>query len=186
MASADYRWNTGTINKEEIEALERYGIDRKDYGYQVDDDEGSHLKGDWNDMRKELAKRANAEYDTRRTFEASAMAGDETSRKYAEEGFEDATDVVTAYDHMKGLKKENVGGGGMRGAENRASLTQAMVDKDRNQLKSSFDDKFKAMDVQEGKNEDISFGSKEPSFEITQAKERVSSYLNRNGSIYGK
>lgn len=189
---ADHRWRTGTINKEEIETLQRYGIDRNDYGYQKDDDEGSHLKGDWDDMRQELATRAMGDYDTRRTFEASAMAGDKKSRKYAEGGFNDATDVVSGYQHMRDLKKEHVGGGGMRGAKNIAGLTQAMVDHDRNTFIEQNDDKYASQDdlenfepIDNGPTWNDSKNGEELSTEISEAKERVKAWQDYNLSGEG-
>ena len=146
---ADDRWRKGTLNQEEVETLQRYGIDRKEYGYQKDDDEGSHLKGDYDDLRKELANRAMGDYDTRRTMGASAMAGNEKSKEFAENGFADAMDVVKGYDHMKSLKKEYVGGGGMRGAKNIAGLTHAMVELDRDNLNETLDNKYKREPVQD-------------------------------------
>ena len=131
---ADARWRTGALNAEEIETLERYGIDRKEYGYQKDDDEGSHLKGDYDDLRRELASRAMNDYDTRRPIEASALAGNEKSEKFAKRGYADAIDVVKGYRHLKDLKKEHVGGGGMIGPENEAGLTHAVVEYDRDKI----------------------------------------------------
>ena len=138
MATAEYRWSTGTFNKDEIETLGRYGIDHHEYGRQVDDDENSHLKGDYDDLRKELAKRASSDYDTRRPFEASALAGDKQSRKYATEGFEDAIDVVDAYAHMKTLGKKYGSGEDLLEQKNRSALTHGLVEHDRNTQNDRF------------------------------------------------
>ena len=54
---------------------------------------------------------------------------------------------------MRDLKKEYVGGGGMGGAENRASLTHALVNADRDALNASIDDRIGAMSVKDQEEE---------------------------------
>ena len=66
------------------------------------------------------------DYDTRRTMEAAAMAGNKDAKKYAKKGIK-AKNIQDAYGVMRDLKKEYVGGGGMDGAKNRAGLTHAML-----------------------------------------------------------
>ena len=67
------------------------------------------------DVKKDIAAAMMNDYDTRRTMEAAAMAGNKDAKKYAKKGFE-ADNIQDAYGVMRDLKKEYVGGGGMGGA----------------------------------------------------------------------
>ena len=59
--------------------------------------------------------------------------GNKDAKKFAKKGFK-AGNVYDAYDVMRDLKKEYVGGGGMGGEKNRAGLTYALVSADREGL----------------------------------------------------
>ena len=94
----------------------------------------------YDDVQSDIAKAMMNDYDTRRTFEAAAMAGNKDAKKFARKGIKDGK-IFEAYDVMKDLKKEYVGGGGMRGAKNEAGLTQALVEADRGKLLDDLKDK---------------------------------------------
>ena len=72
------------------------------------------------------------------------MAGNKDAKKYAKKGFK-AGGIQDAYGVMRDLKKEYVGGGGMGGAKNRASLTYAMVKEDRRVHNEDIDKRIAAI-----------------------------------------
>jgi hypothetical protein len=113
------------------------------------------------------------DYDTRRTMEAAAMAGNKDAKKYAKKGFK-AKNIYEAYDVMRDLKKEYVGGGGMRGAKNEAGLTYALVKADRENMLADLDEKY-------GKKDEP---SKDPADDIGKKADVVlSDHLKRAKSI---
>ena len=136
------------------------------------------------EVKKDIAKAMMNDYDTRRTMEAAAMAGNKDAKKYAKKGF-DADNIQDAYGVMRDLKKEYVGGGGMDGAENRASLTHALVNADRDALNASIDDRFAAMSVAQQRRRTKGFTyegpDKEISPEMQEAKEKVAAYEAQGG-----
>ena len=88
------------------------------------------------DVDKDIAKAMMNDYDYRRSMEAGAMAGNKDAAKFAKKGFK-AGNIYSAAQTMRDLKNEYVGGGGMNGPANRAGLTHALVQADRNkQLKT--------------------------------------------------
>jgi hypothetical protein len=93
------------------------------------------------DVKRDLSKAMMNDYDTRRTMEAAAMAGDKDAKKFAKKGIK-AGKVGAAWDTMKDLKKKYVGGGGMDGAKNRAGLTYAAVKADRDAQTAAYDDTY--------------------------------------------
>ena len=95
------------------------------------------------DVKRDLAKAMMNDYDTRRSMEAAAMAGNKDAKKYAKKGFEASTkSLMGGWNTMRDLKKEYVGGGGMGGAKNRAGLTHALVKADRENFIADNDAKY--------------------------------------------
>ena len=90
---------------------------------------------DADDVKRDLEEAMANDYDTRRSIEAAALNGNKEAQKMARKGIS-AKNAGRAWDLMKDLKKEYVGGGGMRGAKNEAGLTQAIVEADRKSLLS--------------------------------------------------
>ena len=81
------------------------------------------------------------DYDTRRSLEAAAMAGEKDAKKFAKKGIK-GKNIQEAYGVLRDLKKEYVGGGGMDGAKNRAGLTHALVKADREKFIEDNDAKY--------------------------------------------
>ena len=140
-------WKRGLMNfagdgggsKEAKELLERYNVegyrnsrsDRHSYGYRGTEQ-----------VQADLERAMMNDYDTRRSIEAAAMAGNKDAKKFAKKGIEGAKGLLGAHALMKDLKKEYVGGGGMNGAENRAGLTHALVKADRENFESGLDERY--------------------------------------------
>ena len=97
------------------------------------------------EVREDLAAAMMNDYDTRRTMEAAAMSGNKDAKKFAKKGF-DSGNLQDAYGVMRDLKKEYVGGGGMDGAKNRAGLTHALVNADRDNFTESLSGMFGSND----------------------------------------
>ena len=105
------------------------------------------------DVKKDIAKKMMNDYDTRRTLEAAAMAGDKKAKKFAKKGIKGGS-IQDAYGVLRDLKKEYVGGGGMDGAKNRAGLTYAAVKADREAQTAAYDEKYaKTTDLNKLKDE---------------------------------
>ena len=131
--------------KDVRDQLDRYGVEGARYSRA--DMQGYELTKNRtvDDVKADLSEAMMNDYDTRRGLEAAAMAGNEDALKYAENGIRaKAKDLVGAYDVMKALKKEHVGGGGMRGAKNEAGLTQALVQHERDVFNKSIDERIAA------------------------------------------
>ena len=123
--------------KEAQDMLKRYDVEGYSHGRT---DRGSEYRG-VDEVKKDLSNAMMNDYDTRRTMEAAAMAGNKDAKKFAKKGFK-AGNIQDAYGVMRDLKKEYVGGGGMGGAENRAGLTYAAVKADRNAQTAAYDEKY--------------------------------------------
>ena len=95
------------------------------------------------DVKKDIASAMMNDYDTRRSMEAAALMGNKDAKKFAKKGFK-AGNIYDAYGTMRDLKKEYVGGGGMDGPKNRAGLTQALVQADRDAFSSDIDSRIEA------------------------------------------
>ena len=127
----EQRFRAGVYNEEDQEMFKHYGIDANDYrrrgrpGQYDDDGRGPEA------LQKELEKRMNNDYSTRRSFEAAAMAGDEDARKYAEEGFDGYEGLSGGFAALRELKEKYGTGGGMHGYKNKAGLAQRIVDHSR-------------------------------------------------------
>ena len=120
----------------------------------------------------------NNDYDTRRSFEAAALAGDEDARKYAEEGFEGIEAAYGGFNALKDLKEKYGTGGGLSGAKNEAGLTQRIVDYERSEQTKQYESMFAPKDKQEAVSvdEQVAEANYEPSDKMKAAKERVANY----------
>ena len=141
----------GGGSKEAKELLERYGVEGYRHGRT---DRGSEYRG-FDEIKKDLSSAMMNDYDTRRTIEAAAMAGNKDAKRFAKRGIEGASGMVGAYDLMKDLKKEYVGGGGMNGAENRAGLTYAAVKADRDAQTAAYDKQYASQDMLNKKMDEL-------------------------------
>lgn len=133
----DYKYGVGEakhlMKRYDVEGAASYAPDGRSMGK-------IGLRSD-EDVKKDIASKMMNDYDTRRTMEAAAMAGNKNAKKYAKNGIK-GKNIQDAYGVMRDLKKEYVGGGGMDGAENRASLTYAAVKADRKNFIADNDAKY--------------------------------------------
>lgn len=118
------------------------------------------------DVKDDLQEAMMNDYDFRRGIEAAAMAGNKDARRYAKRGVK-KSNLADAYNVLKDLKKEHVGGGGMRGPENEAGLTYALVQHERDVFNESIDKRIA----------DATEGTAEDSIENTVEPERPSRHL---------
>ena len=134
------------------EMLDRYGVDGsrsvKPENRGVAPEGRDHREYD--EVKADLQKAMMNDYDTRRGMEAAALSGDNKARKFAEGGISEGN-MYRAYDHLKDLKKEHVGGGSMIGPENEAGLTMALVDHEREKQTEGYEEQFASQDFLEKK-----------------------------------
>lgn len=125
------------------------------------------------EVRSDIAAAMKNDYDTRRTMEAAALAGNKDARKFAKKGYKSGN-IFDAHSTMGDLEKEY-------GKEYGAGLTFAAVNDDRKALTK----KFTAMSAEDQQKR--TKGSKEkdfnaaPSPEVQAAKERVAAYQASKG-----
>ena len=147
----DYAYGSGEIG----DLMDRYGIEGT---RSIKPDNRGATPDSYNrsreDVDKDIAEAMMSDYDTRRTMEAAAMAGNKDAKKYAKKGFK-AKNIYEAYDVMRDLKKEYVGGGGMRGAKNEAGLTYALVKADRENMLAGLDEKYGQKEAPKDPADDI-------------------------------
>ena len=183
----DREFNRGLMNfagdlggsKEAKELLERYDVEGYRHGRT---DRGSTYRG-FDEIKKDLSAAMMNDYDTRRSIEAAAMAGNKGAQKFAKKGFtSNANSLVGGWDLMKDLKKEYVGGGGMMDAENRAGLTHALVMADRENQTADYRDEFapkSALEEMQNKIKQEAIAPEEPytpSPELEQARAQEEEY----------
>ena len=179
------RWRVGALNKDEIETMQRFGLDHRDYRDDADDEHG--FKGDYNQMQKDLQQAFSSDYHANRGLEASALAGDETSRNFSVYGGANAVNVNRSFQHMKDLNKEHGSGEDLTKPENIAGLTMNLVENEREVfnktidervdekaagLKSEFMEKLKAQEA--AATETIE--TQKPSDRLTQARQAVKDF----------
>jgi len=123
------------------------------------------------DVKGDLQEAMMNDYDTRRTFEAAALAGNKAAKKFAKKGFK-PSNMSEAWDVYKDMKKEYVGGGGMRGPKNEAGLTYAAVKSDRDKLVDSLSNTGGGSD-EEGQPTNPVAPNADPSEYLANARARV-------------
>ena len=183
-------WARGLMNfagdeggsKEAKELLERYKVKGSSSHYGTKPS-ARNLPEHFRDndvVKRELNEAMMNDYDTRRTIEAAAMAGNKDAKKFAKKGIDGKKGMLGAWDLMKDLKKEYVGGGGMNGAENAASLTYAAVKADRDAQTATYDEKYaKTTDLNDLKDKLMSQATEEaaepiePSDRMAQVEDRL-------------
>ena len=155
-------------------ALEMGGLSGSDYR---DDD----------DVKRDIANAMANDYDVRRSLEAAGLAGNKKAAKLSANGISKYGKVEKAWDLLGKLKKEHVGGGGMFGAKNAASLTHALVNHERDTFNESIDGRI--AEATEGlvKPEEDKRAWDEPredvelSEDVQQAQSRVDDWIGSGG-----
>lgn len=175
-------YEVGTEKYDDIQKmLDRYGVEGMKHRH-PDGRTGPSRGVD--EVRADLAGAMMNDYDTRRGMEAAALAGDKRARRFAEGGYKPGQ-VGKAWDMMKDLKKEHVGGGGMSGPENEAGLTMSLVDYEREKQTEGYEEQFASQDFLDKKLKELEdkFKTKEDdepveykdSDELAAAKARLES-----------
>ena len=165
----DYRYGVGDAK----EMMDRYGVAGARSVKPENRGVGGNNNRSVDQVKQEIAGAMTNSYDTRRTMEAAALAGNEDASKYANKGFK-AGNIYAAHSTMGDLEKKY-------GKEYGAGLTFAAVNADRDALTN----KFTAMSAEDQKKAATDSandgGITEPSPEIQAAKKRVAAYQASNG-----
>ena len=141
-AESAMRWRTGMLNKKERAAMERYGLNTSDYGWDKSDNPGRHSGGDYDDMREDFLRAASNDYDTRRGIEAMAMSGKEKAKSIAKNGFMNPSDVMNA-NNMQIKEHRRAGNGGdFSSASDFAGTSYRSVERDREKQTAAYDEKY--------------------------------------------
>ena len=148
-AKSNNRWSTGLLNKKEREAMERYGLDPSDYGYNRPDRGTGRPGGTYDDMREDFTRAAMNDYDTRRALEASAMSGKKKAMKLAEKGFKNPGDVMNANNLQRKQHERAGNGGSFSSASDFAGLTMNQVQRDRRKFNEDIDKRIAAATPEE-------------------------------------
>ena len=129
----DYMYGVGEAKS----LMKRYGVEGASFGNPRMGGKQRSVKN----VKDDIAEAMSKDYDTRRSMEAAAMAGDKDAKKFAKKGFK-SDNIYDAYQTLRDLKKEHVGGGGMDGPENRSGLTHALVKFDREKQTEKYRQEF--------------------------------------------
>ena len=142
-AKSAMRWRTGMINKKEREAMQRYGLDPSNYGY---DRPGQHSEnsGDYNDMQEDFTRAARNDYDTRRGLEAMAMSGKKKAQDLAKGGLNNASDVMNANNMQRKMHGRMGNGGDFSSASDFAGVSYGAVERDRKKQTEGYRNEFAA------------------------------------------
>lgn len=163
--SFDYRYRTGDVG----DVMKRYGIGATRSAHP--DGRSGKPRRTASQVDSEIAAAMKNDYDTRRTMEAAALAGNNDAKKYAKKGY-NPDNIWDANETIGDLEKEY-------GKEYGAGLTFAAVNSDRKALTKN----FTAMSAQD--QEKAARGTTpenvEPSEEVLAAKERVAAWQASNG-----
>ena len=127
-------FNVGVLNKGHKAAIERYGIDLNDYSPHADHSDRVHGKKGYDELQKELLRRANSDYTTMRANEAAALSGNKDARKFAEKGIGSLADLTAMGKMQKKMHKDLGNGGAFTSASDFAGLSFANVEADRAKL----------------------------------------------------
>ncbi len=140
-AKSANRWRTGQLNKKERQAMERFGLDTNDYGF--DGGRAAEMRGgrdvkDYNQMQEDFKRAARNDYDLRRTMEAAAMSGKGKAQKILDDGFKSPGDVMNAANFSRKAAEKR----GVKSFTSNADymgLTQSMVERDRRKFNEDID-----------------------------------------------
>lgn len=171
---------------------DRYGVDHKDYNINMGRTSGSgrDYKGDRDDYDEAVRKAAMSDYDTRRTMEAQAMAGNKDAKKFAKKGFKNIGKVYEGNELMRQLHKDEGNGGSFSSASDYAGLTYKSVKADREAQTAAYDEKYaKTTDLNDLKDKLMAQATEEavaapiePSDRMAQVEERMESAASGSGN----
>ena len=152
--------------------LDRYEVSGIHYGHP--DGRSGKPNRTMETVDRELAKAASQDYDTRRTLEARALAGDEKAENWAKNSFKNAGDVLAANNYFKKLHKKNGNGGDFSSLSDFAGLTWDSVKQDRDQLLSSMEGSGGNKDKDTDTLVPFAKGPIEPSAHLQAVNDRLS------------
>ena len=136
---------------------DRYGVDHKDYNINMGRNSGSgrNYKGGRDEYEEAIRKAAMSDYDTRRTMESQAMAGNKDAKKFAKKGFKNIGKVYEGNELMRKLHKKEGNGGSFSSASDFAGLTYKSVKADRNKQTEEYDAKYASQQMLNDKIEEL-------------------------------
>ena len=161
---------------------DRYGVDHRDHNINMGRSSGSgrDYKGDRDDYDEAVRKAAMSDYDTRRTMEAQAMAGNKDAKKFAKKGFKNIGKVYEGNELMRKLHKKEGNGGSFSSASDFAGLTYKSVKADREAQTNEYKDMFASKEDLDALSQQQQAAATKPEYkpspEIAEAKERVKTY----------
>ena len=175
------------LDKDTNNAMERYGIDRTKYASSGAISQGRvYGKESYKQMEEDLLQAARSDYHTNRAIEASAMSGNPRAQKFADNGIRDVRALMHVQDMQGKQHKRLVGDGDFSSPSDYASLTYALVQKDRNKLMEDLQAKEDAAtpDAAPAPPPEPQFSiSEEADFDRDQERdERISEYENNRAS----
>ena len=179
--SFDYAYGSGKIGK----MMDRYDVERTRSLHPDMRGPGGKNNRTKEDVDKDIAKAMMNDYDTRRTMEAAAMAGDKKAKKFAKKGFK-ADNIYKGYGTLEHLKKKYVGGGGMHGPENIAGLTYEAVKADREAQTAAYDEKYaKTTDLNDLKDKLMAQATEDAAAPVIEPSDRMAAVEERMESAAG-
>jgi hypothetical protein len=154
-------FRAGRLTKKQKAAVDRYGIDLSEYHPNADMTDRVSGKKGYDQLEKELLRRANADYTTMRANEAAALAGNEEAKRFAEKGIGSLADLTAMGKMQKKMHRDLGKGGAFTSASDFAGLSFANVEADRQKLMEDL--QAKAEDA----TPELPEPSQEPQFLIT-------------------
>ena len=161
-------FRAGRLTKKQKAAVDRYGIDLSEYHPNADMSDRVHGKKGYDQLEKELLRRANADATTMRTNEAAALAGNEQARKFAEEGIGSLADLTKMGRMQKKMHRKLGNDGAFTSASDFAGLSFANVEADRKKLMEDLQAKA---EVATPELPELPDPSREPQFLITEEED---------------
>ena len=123
--------------------MERYGVEGVHYGHP--DGRSGKPNRTMEDVSRDIANKAMNDYDTRRTLEAQALAGNKDAKKFSKNGFKGIEDVFKANEMFKELHKDNGNGGKYSSAADRAGVAQGAFEDYEKEQRSYVDEQLDKM-----------------------------------------
>ena len=158
-------FRAGRLTKKQKAAVDRYGIDLSEYHPNADMSDRVHGKKGYDQLEKELLRRANADATTMRTNEAAALAGNEQARKFAEKGIGSLADLTEMGRMQKKMHRKLGNDGAFTSASDFAGLSFANVEADRKKLMEDLQAKAEVA------TPELPDPSREPQFLITEEED---------------
>jgi hypothetical protein len=168
---AENRWRTGQLNSKERDAMERYGLNPSDYGWDKSDNPGRHSGGDYGDMREDFLRAADNDYDTRRGIEAMALSGKKKAEAIAKGGFKTTGDVMNANNMQRKVHERMGNGGDFSSRSDFAGVSYNSVERDRRKQDEGYEKQFASKEFLDQKMKDLQNATKPDASEPVEYQE---------------